>query len=219
MSKFLQQSKVSERWMPWNRLPLRRHWPPLAKVYTAWRHVSATCPLNQFPVNAYAAECQSIAESLADKGVTCTEIIKGNHDLYRRGYGGINGVGNASFKFPPRIVNLEYTPPKNGNSSTPAAAAAAAAASSGDNSHDNDNRAVAFVTKCIFYDAGRLALMQQASPSSSGSSSNHRIKANIVGSVGVLGGFVSALNAGYQHTQNYSTRIPLLSPLVLSLYK
>ena len=116
----------------------------------------------------------------------------------RRGYGGIFGVGNASCKFSPRIMILEYSPPKNGNSSsTPAAAAVAA---SGDTSHDNDNKAVAFVTKCIFYDAGRLALMQQASPSSStSSSSNHRIKADIVGSVGVLGGFVSAVHAGYQH--------------------
>jgi probable aminopeptidase NPEPL1 len=147
-------------------------------------------PPNQLTVDAYAAECQAMADTLGDS-VTMVEI-KGN-DLHRRGYGGVYGVGKAA-KYPPRVVILEYTPPQSNNSTTVASTAA------GVDNNEHDNKAVALVTKCIFYDAGHLALMQASSPTGvCGNNNNNRMKADIVASAGVLGGFVSAVHAGYRH--------------------
>jgi len=89
-------------------------------------------PPEELTTDAYAAECQALADSL--EGVTMTEII--GEELDKKGYGGIYGVGKAA-TCPPRLLILEYKPPSAG---------------------DDAKVPVALVGKAIIYDTGGLSL-------------------------------------------------------------
>jgi probable aminopeptidase NPEPL1 len=88
-------------------------------------------PPEELTTTAYAELCHRIAnELIVDGGISYTEIV--GNELKQGGYGGLYGVGKAA-THPPRLVVLEYSPPKC-------------------------DETVALVGKGIVYDTGGLSL-------------------------------------------------------------
>lgn len=88
-------------------------------------------------------------------------------ELNQKGYGGIYGVGKAA-TCPPRLVILEYNPPSG---------------------TEQGAQPICLVGKSIVYDTGGLSLKPKTGMGG--------MKADMGGSAGLLGGFVSAVKAGY----------------------
>jgi probable aminopeptidase NPEPL1 len=129
-------------------------------------------PPDQLTTDAYAAECQVIAESLGDC-VSYTEIQ--GDELQRLGYGGLYAVGMAA-TCPPRLVILEYTPPPSSDSAS-------------DSNDETSKKVIALVGKSIVYDTGGLAIKSRDGMCG--------MKVDMGGSAGLLGAFCTAVRSGY----------------------
>ncbi|KAL7552785.1 hypothetical protein ACHAWF_016042 [Thalassiosira exigua] len=90
----------------------------------------------ELTTTAYAAECRALFEG--DEAVTVEEIV--GEELGERGYGGIYNVGKGATE-PPRLIILDYDPPKEVV-----------------DDEDEGASAITLVGKGIVYDTGGLAI-------------------------------------------------------------